>query len=375
MEQGKVVEKARGAGSVRGGRAGGRGRGRPRGARGGGVVPPQVASPNHGASSQSEARDYSTAEEERVEEARNNRKRKRSERKEEQEKGIPGWVPMNIVDLLLPIAILEKLSERTFAILLTAFLLVCRVDPNKVGLSRWVIHRKKNRFLQNIGGEVLEECASDIKRQNTPLVLHWDSKIVCQDFEGRKELLHRLVTYISSPWLDRGQLLTASPMVEETGAGVAMELHTLVEGLGISSNLVAVCTDTPSVNTGGENGAIIEFFRVLGHPLLKIPCGHHVLELVAKAVMKAVSGRPSQGPEDKVLAFVYNNQNDILDAIPTTNYNFEKFCWVEQYGTAQVPAPAHPATAHLAPAHCTCTATCTCRWRRPRRLSSGGGWP
>ena len=291
------------------------------------MVPQLPGSPHTGHSSQSEGRGYSTAEEEREEEARSAKKRRRSERKEEEERGIPAMVPLNIVDIMLPFFTLEQVSERVCGILTTAFLLACGVDPDKVGLSRWAIHAKKVRFLETIGGDVLDKFATDVKAANTPLTLHWDSKLVCQDFEGRKELLHRLVVYLSSPWLDRGQLLTAAPMERETGAGVAEELFTLVEGLDLTSNLVAVCTDTPSVNTGQERGAIVEFFRRLDRPLIMIHCGHHMVELVAKAVAAAVSGRPSEGPEDKLIALIYKNQNTIIDAIPSVNYTFEKFDW------------------------------------------------
>ena len=66
----------------------------------------------------------------------------------------------------------------------------------------------------------------------------------------------------------------------------------------ISQQVVAVVADTPSVNFGHEGGAVYHIARILDRQILAIECQHHTEELVAKAVMSHVSGRPSTSPAD-----------------------------------------------------------------------------
>ena len=115
-----------------GGRGGGRaGRGRAGGSRGGradmlrgqeGAGGQEVAAsgPGHGGDSQpsessgQEDRDYSTAEEERE----SNETESRSRRRMEVEEGISAIVPTNILKLLMPVAVIERVSPRVLLMLM-----------------------------------------------------------------------------------------------------------------------------------------------------------------------------------------------------------------------------------------------------------------
>ena len=66
----------------------------------------------------------------------------------------------------------------------------------------------------------------------------------------------------------------------------------------IDQQVVAVVADTPTVNYGHEEGAVYWIARILDKQLLFIQCQHHTEELVPKAVMAHVSGRPSTSPAD-----------------------------------------------------------------------------
>ena len=71
-----------------------------------------------------------------------------------------------------------------------------------------------------------------------------------------------------------------------------------LESLDIVNQVVAVVADTPTVNFGHEEGSVYLIARNLGRQLLFIECQHHTEELVPKAVMVQVSGRPSTSPAD-----------------------------------------------------------------------------
>ena len=74
----------------------------------------------------------------------------------------------------------------------------------------------------------------------------------------------------------------------------------------IGQLVVAVVADTPTVNFGHEEGTVYWIARILDRQLLVIQCVHHTEELVPKAVMVHVSGRPSTSPADALFLKWHN---------------------------------------------------------------------
>ena len=66
---------------------------------------------------------------------------------------------------------------------------------------------------------------------------------------------------------------------------------------GVTDNVVALCYDTTSSNTGQLKGAVVQLETMLERRLLRLECRHHVLELVLGAVSTALFG-PTSGPVD-----------------------------------------------------------------------------
>ena len=292
-QQGGNGGQGRGGGVRRGGRggcAGGR-----RGSRGGGGTGGGDSQPSE--SSGHDDRDYSTAEEEREVE----RSEARSRRRREREEGVAAVVPVNILERLMPVAVIEGVSPRRLLMLLTSFLLVCNVDTSKIILDYRSAYNKKKRFVQNFGGEALDKFAEEVRVEGYKTGIHFDSKFFTHDMDGKVEGAHRMVTTINSPLLQREQAICAARMEVETGRTVAEQLFVQMEGLDLTESVAYMVADTPSVNFGQDEGAIMNFQRLIQRPILAIPCPHHTEELPAKAVAQVISGRPSTGPKDPLL--------------------------------------------------------------------------
>jgi hypothetical protein len=154
--------------------------------------------------------------------------------------------------------------------------------------------------------------------------------------EGKVEGAHRMVTTINSPSLPREQPLCAARMDVETGGTVAEQLFVQMEGLELTDSVAYMVADTPSVNFGQDEGAIMNFQRMIQRPILAIPCPHHTEELPAKAVAEVISGRPSTGPKDPLLQLWNTSYNDVRDAI-TEEVEYRTFDWDEEVDPPIVP--------------------------------------
>ena len=179
----------------------------------------------------------------------------------------------------MPVAVIESLSPRKLLMILTAFLLVCGVDTSKFALDYKSAYAKKKRFIHTFGDEALTEWSEDVRRKGYKTGIHFDSKYFTHDMEGRKEGAHRMVTMINSPWMPREQPICAARMDVETGGTVAEQLFVQTEGLEVTDSVAYLVADTPTVNFGQDNGAIMNFQRMIQRPILPIPCGHHIEEV------------------------------------------------------------------------------------------------
>ena len=224
-----------------------------------------------------------------------------------------------------------------------AFLVLCGVDLNSFYLSTTTAQRHRKIEAARISDEILEDFKTQVNEgvryegaggQGYPVVWHVDGKLIEQDFGGVRQLMHRIVTILSSPWLNRDQLVAVAPLEVEDGYSVASEVYCQAAGLELIPNTIAVVADTPNVNFGQSEGALQHICRMCEKDLLQIPCVHHTEELPPKAVAEAVSGRKSTGPEDPLLQKIQANWNFIKASIPE-DVEYKTFDWEESQGTAQ----------------------------------------
>ena len=80
-----------------------------------------------------------------------------------------------------------------------------------------------------------------------------------------------------------------------TGNAQASATHQLLELWSVTSDVVAVCCDTTSTNTGTVKGACSLLEAHLNKNVIYLPCRHHIHELIVRGVFSAPSG-PNRSP-------------------------------------------------------------------------------
>ena len=117
---------------------------------------------------------------------------------------------------------------------------------------------------------------------NHCLVAHFDGKIVSEFSEGRKLNNHRVSLSVSSPALETPQLLGVPVVETSSGAHQTVEVVKLLKDWGVWENLIALCFDTTSDNTGRVKGACTRIEKEMGFALLWLACQRHVFEVHIK---------------------------------------------------------------------------------------------
>ena len=118
-----------------------------------------------------------------------------------------------------------------------------------------------------------------------------DLKNICHDVE-------RIAISVTSPdfHVKDDILLGIIQSESSKGSDQAEIILKLLEYYEISEQIVAVCTDTTSSNTGVKSGAIVLLSNVLGVPLLWLMCRHHIFEIHISHFMTAVTGEKTKSP-------------------------------------------------------------------------------
>ena len=132
------------------------------------------------------------------------------------------------------------------------------------------------------------------------LILHFDGKIV-KEMSDLKNICHdveRIAISVTSPdfHVKDDILLGIIQSESSKGSDQAEIILKLLEYYEISEQIVAVCTDTTSSNTGVKSGANVLLSNVLGVPLLWLMCRHHIFEIHISHFMTAVTGEKTKSP-------------------------------------------------------------------------------
>lgn len=124
------------------------------------------------------------------------------------------------------------------------------------------------------------------------MVVHWDTKLPL-GLTGRSRV-DRIAVLVS---FDGTAKLLGTPIVESSsGENCAKAVFDLLSQYGILDHVKAMSFDTTSSNTGNKTGACLRLQENYGLDLLRLPCRHHIFEVILKAVFECKLGR-SSAPE------------------------------------------------------------------------------
>jgi len=127
----------------------------------------------------------------------------------------------------------------------------------------------------------IEETVRETFLPNTPLVAHFDGKLL-PDHDGVNS--DRMPIVVSGKEIEK---LLAIPKLPGSGTGVTMGrkvVEVLNQWEGVHEWLAGLCFDTTSANTGVHNGAITIIQQAFDKRLLYFACRHHIHEVIAAGV-------------------------------------------------------------------------------------------
>lgn len=159
-------------------------------------------------------------------------------------------------------------------------------DKATLALNRESIRRARRSHRALLAEEIKKNFSLD-----TPLIVHWDGKIVPHVTGG---VVDRLAILVSGDGVDK--LLGVPMLPSGTGKAQADAVMEALQDWGLEDRVIGLGFDTTASNTGIIGGTCILLEQALGRQLLNLACRHHMHELVAMKAFTECMG-PSTGPE------------------------------------------------------------------------------
>ena len=122
------------------------------------------------------------------------------------------------------------------------------------------------------------------------IVVHFDGKIL-SDSSGNKGDRLAVIVSGNTPECKQGKLLSVKMIKDGSGQSQADEVVSNLKEWNLIDNVIGMCFDTTSSNTGWLSGAAVKIEEQLEKPLLWLPCRKHIAELILKAAWESVFGK------------------------------------------------------------------------------------
>lgn len=128
---------------------------------------------------------------------------------------------------------------------------------------------------------------------DTPLLLHWDSKLL-PDISGKKDTVDRVAILVTGGGEEK--LLAVPKIARGTGKEQADACIKVLNDWKLTDKVHGLVFDTTASNTGLHKGACHIIEEALGRDMVWIACRHHILEIVLSSVFTASMGS-TDGPK------------------------------------------------------------------------------
>ena len=151
-----------------------------------------------------------------------------------------------------------------------------KISDFSLSVSTTNRHRRQER--RKVATEILESYV-----RPEFVACHWDSKLFHR-CGGSKE--DRIAIYVSSPT----KLLAIPAIKRSTGLEQKAAVVQALTKWSLNDSVVALVYDTTASNTGQWQGAVALIETELQHPVLWVPCRHHISELHIKHTAIKVTG-------------------------------------------------------------------------------------
>lgn len=241
----------------------------------------------------------------------------------------PSHLANKIIGSPLVTSTLDRISVSNgqFTLLMGSIASVMKANPSQTRLSRSTVQRKRsaNRVMQT--RSIKKEFISNSKSKR--FVVHWDGKLLTDFMNPDKGRVKEKVDRIAVSVTDNGnsKLLGIPKVNEGTGHSMAEAVFGQLKIWKLVKNVIAMCSDTTSSNTGWQNGACIKLQEYLQKQLLYFPCRHHIFEVVLAGVFTLLFGK-ANSPNVQIFKQFKEGWNDIrtemkseLHGLPESLFN------------------------------------------------------
>lgn len=151
------------------------------------------------------------------------------------------------------------------------------------------MHRARKRFRVEAAVEIKDNFCT------TASVVHWDGKLLPNVANGIG-VIERLPVLVTSLVDGDSKLLGVPKLPSVTGRLTADAVYDQLQSWECDSEIIGMCFDTTSVNTGIRQGACKFLEDITGKNMLWLACRHHMHEVLLSDVYTLCYG-PSSGPE------------------------------------------------------------------------------
>lgn len=208
-----------------------------------------------------------------------------------------------------------KVSDRQATFIIGTTIKSLGHDINYFACSRSTIKLQREKARQEMASFIKESFTLKSK-----LTVHWDGKMISN--LTSRDHVDRLPILISGGEQDK--LLNIKKLSSSTGEVQAQAVFDCLsdQEWDLSQNIVAMCFDTTSSNTGKNKGSCILLERKLGKNLFWLACRHHIFELLIGAAFQAVLPLATSGPDNRLFVRFQSywseiNQSTYITANPT----------------------------------------------------------
>ena len=271
------------------------------------------------------------------EDRRREKERKKKRKRSVQEEGIDAKVPHNILELLTPVWTAHNISHNAATEITSAFYKECGIDiDDEVTLSVTTSKRVRSLGTEFIAQKGLEDLTKIVKERNIPLTLHYDTKILSQRMNNKREEKERLAVVVSGPTLAKDHLLAIPGLDGGTAIEQAEAAYGVLQSCNLHQHVRDLVYDTPAVNTGRIGGTVRLLQLLLeNRACLCCPCRRHIAELLGKFATIGATGSKSSSPGDALFARFRSAWPEISESIDFSNLNniITTFDWDRWEGT------------------------------------------
>lgn len=188
------------------------------------------------------------------------------------------------------------ISSPKFTMLCATIAGVIGEDLNEVTLSSSTVDRRRKVHRDRIVTTIKDDFMSSTKSH---LVLHWDGKKLFdttnENSALRKKKVERLAIVVTGR--DTQKIVTISKTKD--GLVTSDTVYENVIDWNLSEAIVALYTDTTASNTGGTNGSVVLFQKLMQRNILYFACRHHVDELIVSGIFIGLFGE-TNGPSPEM---------------------------------------------------------------------------